>query len=83
MGGEVEAISKFFKLFFKAVLKCKSGFMNEFELCFLHSWDHVWVRKTAVSKVQKELVIYDFSVAWLVSLFCPPWWELLPFPHTV
>lgn len=44
---------------------------------------HVWVRKTVISKVQKELVIYDFSVAWLMPFFCPPWWELLPFPHTL
>lgn len=44
---------------------------------------HVWVRKTAISKVQKELVIYDFSVAWLMSFFYPLWWELLPFPHTL
>lgn len=71
VGGEVEAISNFLKLFFKALLKCKPGFITEFELCFLHSRYHVWVRKTAVSKVQKELVIYDFSVAWLLPLYCP------------
>lgn len=42
--------------------------MNEFELCFLHSLYHVGKKDCQASKVQKELVIYDFSAAWLPLL---------------
>ena len=56
--------------------------MNEFELCFLHSHYHWWVRKIAIFKVQKKHVSYDFSVAWHMPFFCPPWWGAASTFHT-
>lgn len=39
-----------------------SGFIYEFKLCFLYLCYHLWVKKTALFKVQKKHVSYNVSV---------------------